>query len=101
MIVGTLEFEVLIREAQSLKDKRRAIKSLKDRIRHRFPVSIAEVDALDHWQRSVLGACKLEDLDGAGLFALMLAVATRVALAHVDSQLSHADAPWAKMPTCG
>ena len=56
MIVGVLEFEVVIRESQSLKDKRRAVKSLKDRLRHRFPIAIAEVEDLDHWQRSGLGA---------------------------------------------
>ncbi len=56
MVVGVLEFEVVIRESQSLKDKRRAVKGLKDRLRHRFPVSIAEVDYLEHWQRSGLGA---------------------------------------------
>jgi hypothetical protein len=56
MIVGVLEFEVVIRQSQSLKDKRRAVKSLKDRLLHRFPISIAEVDFLDHWQRSGLGA---------------------------------------------
>ena len=46
MVVGVLEFEVVIRESQSLKDKRRAVKGLKDRLRHRFPVSIAEVAVL-------------------------------------------------------
>ena len=56
MVVGVLEFRILIRESHSLKDKRRAVKSLKDRIAHRFPVSIAEVDALDNRQQAHLGA---------------------------------------------
>ena len=56
MIVGTLEFWILVREAQSLKDKRRVVKSLKDRILHRFPVSIAEIGSLDHRQQGHLGA---------------------------------------------
>jgi hypothetical protein len=55
MVVGTLELELLIRDAQTLKDKRRVIKSLKDRLLHRFPVSVAEVGSLDHWQHSQLG----------------------------------------------
>jgi uncharacterized protein YlxP (DUF503 family) len=55
MIVGTMELIVLVRESRSLKDKRRVIKSLKDRILHRFPVSIAEVGSLDSRQRGELG----------------------------------------------
>jgi hypothetical protein len=56
MVVGVLEFRILVRESQSLKDKRRVVKSLKDRISHRFSVSIAEVGSLDHWQLGELGA---------------------------------------------
>jgi uncharacterized protein len=55
MVIGTLEFTVLIRQAHSLKEKRQAIKSLKDRILHRFPVSIAEVGALENHQRAEMG----------------------------------------------
>lgn len=55
MLVGTLELRILVRDAQSLKDKRRVLKSLKERIRHRFPVSIAEVGSLDHRQHGHLG----------------------------------------------
>ena len=56
MVVGVLEFRIFLRESRSLKDKRRVVKSLKDRIGHRFPVSIAEVDALDNRQQAHLGA---------------------------------------------
>lgn len=55
MIVGTLEFRIVVREAQSLKDKRRVVKGLKDRILSRFPVSIAEVGALDRRRQGHLG----------------------------------------------
>ena len=55
MIVGTLEVRLAVREARSLKDKRRIIRSLKDRIASHFNVSIAEVDALDSRQQAVLG----------------------------------------------
>ncbi|MCD5406807.1 MAG: DUF503 domain-containing protein [Desulfotomaculum sp.] len=58
MIVGTLTIEILIYQSQTLKDKRRVLKSILDRIRSKFNVSIAEVDQQDIWQRSVLGiAC--------------------------------------------
>ena len=55
MIVGTLEVELLIPDATSLKDKRRVVKSLKERLMHRFNLSVAEVDALDSHKRAVLG----------------------------------------------
>ena len=55
MIVGTLKLRLIVRESHSLKDKRRVIKSLKDRIRGGFNVSIAEVDSLDSLQEAVLG----------------------------------------------
>jgi len=49
-----LEVELAVRDALSLKDKRRVVKSLKDRLTNRFNVSVAEVDALQHRQRAVL-----------------------------------------------
>ncbi len=55
MTVGILRLELAIYGAHSLKDKRRVISSLKDRLFRRFRVSVAEVDDLDVWQRSVLG----------------------------------------------
>lgn len=58
MIVGILTIEIHISETHSLKEKRFILKSLKDRIRNKFNVSIAEIDANDLWQRCVLGvAC--------------------------------------------
>ena len=55
MIVGVLKIELAVREARSLKDKRRIIKSIKERLANTFNVSAAEVDALDAHQRAVLG----------------------------------------------
>ena len=55
MTVGVLQLELSIGDAMSLKDKRRVIKSLKDRIAHGHNVSIAEVGALDEHRRSILG----------------------------------------------
>ncbi len=54
--IGVLQFTMEIPHAASLKDKRRVIKSLKDRIRRRFNVSIAEIDDLDEWTVATLGA---------------------------------------------
>ena len=55
MVVGILQLRLMIRDAQSLKDKRRIVKSLRDRIRNRFNVSASEVDSLDQHQQAVLG----------------------------------------------
>ncbi|HOJ59892.1 MAG TPA: DUF503 domain-containing protein [bacterium] len=50
MIVGILEVTFHIPGSQSLKDKRQVVHSLKDRIRRRFNVSLAETDGQDSWQ---------------------------------------------------
>jgi hypothetical protein len=55
MVVGILQLRLMIRDAQSLKDKRRIVRSLRDRIRNRFNVSVSEVDSLDRRQQAVLG----------------------------------------------
>lgn len=55
MIIGVLSVELAILEAQSLKDKRRVIKGLKERLRHRYNVSVAEIDYLDTHKRCLLG----------------------------------------------
>ncbi len=54
--IGVLQFTIAIPHAASLKDKRRVVKSMKDRIRRRFNVSIAEIDDLDEWTMATLGA---------------------------------------------
>lgn len=55
MHVGILQFELLIAGAESLKDKRRAVRAAKDRLRHHLGVSVAEVAAQDEHHRAVLG----------------------------------------------
>jgi Uncharacterized protein conserved in bacteria len=58
MFVGVLQVELYIPGSGSLKAKRRVVRSLKDRIRANFNVSVSEVDAQDKWQRAVVGiAC--------------------------------------------
>jgi uncharacterized protein YlxP (DUF503 family) len=55
MIVGSLLVRLLIRESRSLKDKRQVLRSIKDRLRNGFNVSVAEVEAQDNRQVAVLG----------------------------------------------
>lgn len=54
MRLTLLVYEFLIPGCQSIKDKRRVVKGLKDSLRNRFNVSVAEVDHQDKWQRSTV-----------------------------------------------
>jgi uncharacterized protein YlxP (DUF503 family) len=55
MHVGAMTVELFIGESSSLKEKRRLLKSVIDKIKARFNVSIAEVDHQELWQRSTVG----------------------------------------------
>jgi len=63
MSVGLLTLELHLAEAQSLKDKRQVLRSLKDRLRAHFNVAVAELDFEDTWQRSVIGVVTLSNED--------------------------------------
>jgi hypothetical protein len=47
---------IQVEDSHSLKEKRHVVKSLKDRLRAHFNVSVAEIDGLDSWQHSVIAA---------------------------------------------
>lgn len=72
MIIGVCQFTIQLPEAHSLKDKRREIKSIVERVRNRFNVSIAEVDGQDLWQVASIGF-----------------VCVSNSAAHVDETLQH------------
>jgi len=55
--ITLLTIELIIPHAQSLKDKRREVRGLKDRIRSKFNASVAEVGYQNKWQRAVLAVC--------------------------------------------
>lgn len=58
MLAGLCSVELHLNGVTSLKEKRRILKSLIQRIHNRFNVSVAEVDYQDYWQRAMLGvAC--------------------------------------------
>ena len=61
MIVGTVEIRLFLHDARSLKDKRRVLSSLKDRIRAKFNVSVAEVDDQDFMQSATLAAAQVSN----------------------------------------
>lgn len=55
MVVGVLSLSLFIGGSGSLKERRRVVRSLKDRIRSRFNVSVADVGDQDLWQSAKLG----------------------------------------------
>ncbi|HVV51958.1 MAG TPA: DUF503 domain-containing protein [Polyangia bacterium] len=55
MTVAIARVTLVLAAARSLKDKRSVVKRLKDQVRQKFNVSIAEVEAPDVWNRAVLG----------------------------------------------
>jgi hypothetical protein len=57
VIVGLITWELHLDACHSLKEKRRIVKSLKDRLHQRFNVSAAETDHQDVWQRAEVSAC--------------------------------------------
>ncbi len=61
MPVGLLTLELHIPDARSLKDKRQILRSLKDRLRRKFNIAIAELDFHDVWQSSTIGIVTLSN----------------------------------------
>jgi len=55
--ISLLTIELMIPWARSLKDKRSAVRGLKDRLRARFNASVAEVAYQDKWQRAIIAVC--------------------------------------------
>ena len=70
MRVGVLRVDLHIAAAQSLKEKRHVLRSLKDRLLSRFNVSVAEVGSQDLWQRAELGLATV-GLDAKGTDAAL------------------------------
>jgi uncharacterized protein YlxP (DUF503 family) len=67
-MIAFLTIELRIEGAQSLKDKRQVVRSLKDRLRASFNVSVAELDASNLWNQATVGVVSISDsrdyLDG-------------------------------------
>lgn len=85
MPVGRFQIEIHLPGAQSLKDKRAVLRALKDRLRHDFNISIAEIDHLDKWQRAAIGVVAIgpDSVYLTGLLERAAAEAERVLAAEV------------------
>lgn len=75
MPVGVLTLEIQIPYSHSLKEKRAVLLKVRDRLRGRFNVAVAELDHQDVWQRATLGIVSISDSQKylEGLFQLILA----------------------------
>ena len=89
MVIGLLTLELHFPGARSLKDKRQALRSLEQRIRNRFNVSIAEVEHQELWQRARLAVVSV-NTDHSHLESTLASVAGEAGTARdvllVDSQ---------------
>jgi hypothetical protein len=80
MVIGLLTLELHFPGAQSLKDKRQALRSLEQRLRNRHNVALAEVDHQDLWQRATLAVVSV-NTDQVHLERALQAVAGEAATA--------------------
>ena len=81
MPVAVLTLELRIEGAQSLKDKRQVLRSLKDKLRTSFNVSVAELEETNLWQRATLGVVSISSSRDylSGLMQQVERAASRIA----------------------
>lgn len=75
MVIGLVTLELHLQQARSLKDKRQVVERVKDRLRARFNVAVAELDHQELWQRATLGVVSVSN-DQSHLARLLEAVAS-------------------------
>jgi len=83
-VIAFLTLELRLEAAHSLKDKRQVLRSLKDRLRAGYNVSVSELDATDLWQRATLGVVSISGSRDylEGLMQKVEREATRIANNH-------------------
>jgi len=84
MPLAVLTLELRIEGAHSLKDKRQVLRSLKDKLRSSFNVSVAELEQTDLWQRATIGVVGISSSRDylSGLMQQVERAATRIANDH-------------------
>jgi len=88
MVVGICSISLLIHESQSLKAKRQVIKSLQEKVRNRFNVSMAEVGDNDVWQRAEIGMAAVGN-DRAFINSVIDKVVNFIENLHVAEIIDH------------
>ncbi len=70
MVVGICRISLIIHDNHSLKGKRQVLKSIVEKVKNRYNISIAEVGSNDLWQRAELGLCAVGN-DRASINSVM------------------------------
>jgi len=92
MHILLIKLNLYIPNSHSLKEKRRQVKSLKDRLCSRFNASVAEVEHLDSWQKSVVGVCLLNN--DKSYLDKQYSLIENVVLEYSELELISADREW-------
>lgn len=91
-VLGLLHLDVHVSGAMTLKDKRRVIKSFKDRVAHRFNVSVAEVGGLDCIRSATLAVAMVAN-DRQYVEGALQQIVNQAAM-HRDMVLVSSDVEW-------
>jgi uncharacterized protein YlxP (DUF503 family) len=89
---AAVSFDLHIPQSRSLKAKRAAIRPIVDGLRHRFRVSVAEVDHLDQWQRSAIAVAVVAGTESQ--LRDVLASVERFVAAAPDVELLDVETAW-------
>jgi uncharacterized protein len=101
--IGVVKLVVVVAHSKSLKDKRMVVRRIKDRVRERLGLAVAEVGELDHRQRAELGCtvCSGDRVKALSLIDDVVRVAQTAsggAVAHVAKDALTFDAPMVEAP---
>ena len=89
-------FDLHVSQSRSLKSKRAAIRPIVDGLRHRFSVSVAEVDHQDQWQRAAIGVAVIGSSESQ--VREVLASVERFVVATADIELLDVEMAWLESP---
>jgi uncharacterized protein YlxP (DUF503 family) len=89
-------FDLHVSQSRSLKAKRAAIRPIVDGLRHRFPVSVAEVDHQNQWQRAAIGVAVIGSSESQ--VRDVLASVERFVVAAADIELLDVETAWLEAP---
>jgi uncharacterized protein YlxP (DUF503 family) len=90
--IGVLTLELRLENSHSLKDKRHVVQSLKDRLRGKFNVAVAEIDYQDLWQRAAVAVVTVSS-DFAHAEKVLQSVENEAA-ALLGAELAEATVEW-------
>jgi uncharacterized protein YlxP (DUF503 family) len=89
-------FDLHVSQSRSLKAKRAAIRPIVDGLRHRFPVSVAEIDHQNQWQRAAIGVAVIGSSESQ--VRDVLASVERFVVAAADIELLDVETAWLESP---